>query len=86
VRGFCLAAIFALANAANLVVDFTADGEALRAELHRILQGEGRMLWEGRVSRLRVTESSAIGMTLRILVSSADPGKTSICDVCYESD
>jgi len=62
-------------GAANLVVDFSADLDALRTELDRILQADGRELWDGKVHNLQVTEASDVGITLRILVSSTDPGK-----------
>jgi len=62
-------------GAATLVVDFSADVDALRAELKRVLEREGGSLWDGQVQNLMVTDATNGGMTLRILVSSTDSGK-----------
>jgi hypothetical protein len=56
-------------------VDFSADVDALRAELKRVLEREGGSLWDGQVQNLMVTDATNTGMTVRILVSSSDPGK-----------
>jgi small-conductance mechanosensitive channel len=62
-------------GAATLVVDFSCDVDAVRAELKRVLESEGGSLWDGEVQNLMVTDASSVGMTLRILVSASDSGK-----------
>jgi small-conductance mechanosensitive channel len=57
----------------NLQVDLLADIEVFRAELQKILEGEGHPFWDGKVSNIKVTETSERTKTLRILVSSPDP-------------
>src|SRR5258708_30564119 len=60
---------------ATLVVDFSADVDALRAELKRVLEREGGSLWGGQVQNFMVADASRAGVPLRILLSSSDPGK-----------
>jgi hypothetical protein len=57
----------------NFHVDYTADVDAFRAELRRILETEGKALWDGKVQTVAVTDSSDRTITLRFLVSSPDP-------------
>jgi small-conductance mechanosensitive channel len=56
-------------GAVTLQVDFSTDIEAVRAELQRILQGEGKALWDGRVGNVVVLEVMDRTLTLRALVS-----------------
>jgi small-conductance mechanosensitive channel len=58
-----------------LLVDFMTDIGALRTELVRILEGEGRSLWDGRVQSVAVTDMADRTLTVRALVSAEDPGK-----------
>ncbi|RKH56463.1 mechanosensitive ion channel family protein [Corallococcus aberystwythensis] len=58
-----------------LQVDYMADIDALRAELDRILNNEGKALWDGRVKTLVVFDVMDKTLTLRALVSAADSGK-----------
>lgn len=53
-----------------LLVDFTTDLEALRAELRRILENEGKGLWDGKVATVVVLEVLDRTMQVRALVSS----------------
>ncbi|QRN99812.1 mechanosensitive ion channel [Archangium violaceum] len=57
----------------QLLVDFTADMEALRAELRRILENEGKELWDGRVGNVVVEDVLDRTLKVRVLVS-APPG------------
>jgi small-conductance mechanosensitive channel len=57
----------------TLQVDHLADIDAFREALRRVLEGEGRELWDGKVQNLKVTETSDKTVTLRILVSARDP-------------
>jgi len=52
-----------------LLVDFTTDIDALRAELRRILEGEGRELWDGRVGNVMVLDVLDRTLQVRCLVS-----------------
>ncbi len=57
-------------------VDFTADVDAFRAELDRILASdEGKALWDGKVKGIQVVDCNDRVMTLRPLISAADSGK-----------
>ena len=56
-----------------LQVDFTADVDALRTELGRILREEGKALWDGKTGSLVVSEATERTQSLRALVSAADP-------------
>ncbi|HEX8538930.1 MAG TPA: mechanosensitive ion channel family protein, partial [Cystobacter sp.] len=53
----------------RLMVDFTADMDALRAELQRILRNEGNELWDGQVATVVVEEVLDRTMQVRVLVS-----------------
>jgi len=53
-----------------LLVDFTTDLEALRAELRRILENEGKTLWDGKVATVVVLEVLDRTLQVRALVSS----------------
>lgn len=57
-----------------LQVDFTTDIDALRAELRRIVENEGKALWDGRVAAVVVLEVLDRTMQLRVLVSAANSG------------
>jgi len=65
-----------LLGAVLLQVDFTADLDALRAELRRILENEGKVLWDGRVASVVVLDVMDRTMQLRALVSAANAGAT----------
>ncbi len=56
-------------GAVTLQVDFSTDIEAVRAELRRILEGDGKALWDGRVGNVVVLEVMDRTLTLRALVS-----------------
>ncbi len=59
----------------ELRVDFTADVDAFRAELDRILESpEGRALWDGKVKGIQVVDATDRVKTLRPLISAADSG------------
>jgi small-conductance mechanosensitive channel len=53
----------------RLLVDFTTDMEALRAELRRILENEGKALWDERVATVVVEEVLDRTLQVRVLVS-----------------
>ncbi len=57
-----------------LQVDFSTDIDALRAELKRILENEGRQLWDGKVQSVVVLSVLEKTLSVRALVS-ADSGK-----------
>lgn len=57
-----------------LQVDYTADVEAFRGELERLLQAEGKPLWDGKTAQVSVTDASERTQTLRVLVSARDAG------------
>jgi small-conductance mechanosensitive channel len=52
-----------------LQVDYTTDMEALRQELRRILESEGRELWDGKVCSAVVLEVLDRTLKVRVLVS-----------------
>lgn len=52
-----------------LLVDFTTDMEALRAELRRILENEGKALWDGKEASMVVLEVLDRTLQVRVLVS-----------------
>ncbi len=60
---------------AEIRVDYTADVDAIRVELDRILENEGKHLWNGKVKNVQVTDSTDRIKLLRILISAADSGK-----------
>ncbi len=57
----------------RLMVDFVTDLNALREELRRILENEGKALWDGRVATVVVEDVLDRTMQVRVLVS-AEPG------------
>ena len=64
-----------LLGTAELRADYTADVTAVRAELKRVLEDEGKSLWDGRAQGIQVTDATDRVITLRVLVSAADPTK-----------
>ncbi len=62
-------------GAVDLEVDLLARVDAFRTELLRILEHEGKDLWDGKTQSLAVTKAGEKTMTLRALVSAPDPGK-----------
>jgi small-conductance mechanosensitive channel len=58
-----------------LQVDYSADIDALREELKRILENEGRELWNGKVQGVVVLNVLEKTLSVRALVSAVDPGK-----------
>lgn len=59
-----------LIAAVHLYADYSLPVQAIRAELHRILQGS--RLWDGKVWSLQVTDASDQTIELRALMSVAD--------------
>ena len=57
----------------RLLVDFSTDLDALRAELRRILDHEGKTLWNGKVATMVVEDVLDRTLQVRVLVSGA-PG------------
>jgi small-conductance mechanosensitive channel len=53
----------------KLLVDFSADLDALRAELRRILEHEGQALWDGKVASVVVEEVLDRTLQVRVLLS-----------------
>ncbi|NMO23018.1 mechanosensitive ion channel family protein [Pyxidicoccus fallax] len=62
-------------GAVILQVDYFADIDAIRAELKRILEGEAREMWDGRVGNVVVLEVMDRTLTVRALVSVANSEK-----------
>jgi small-conductance mechanosensitive channel len=58
-----------------LQVDYSTDIDALRAELKRILEEEGRELWDGKVQNVVVLNVMEKTLSVRALVSAGDPSK-----------
>src|SRR3954465_9465689 len=58
-----------------LQVDYSADIDALREELKRVLSEEGRELWDGKVQSVVVLNVLEKTLSVRALVSARDPGK-----------
>jgi small-conductance mechanosensitive channel len=58
-----------------LQVDYSADIDALRAELKRILENEGRELWDGRVQNMVVLDVLDKTLSVRALVSATEAGR-----------
>jgi len=54
-----------------LELDYRVDVKAVRTELERILQGPGKPLWNGRLSKVQVTDTTEGTATVRILASAA---------------
>jgi hypothetical protein len=61
-----------LTGTVSLEADFTADVESFRAELRRILENEGRDLWDGKLQGLVVLHVLRETIRLRALVSAKD--------------
>ncbi|HYO52000.1 mechanosensitive ion channel family protein [Archangium sp.] len=57
----------------KLLADFSVDMDALRAELRRILENEGKALWDGKVATVVVEDVLDRTLQVRALVS-ATPG------------
>jgi small-conductance mechanosensitive channel len=51
-----------------LQVDWTTDVEAVRTELARVLATEGKDLWDGKLAKVQVVDSTEQTMQLRILL------------------
>lgn len=64
----------ALLGSVVVEVDWRADVEGMREELHRVLSEDD--LWDGRVGVLQVTDAVGSVLQLRALVSAADAGAT----------
>ncbi len=62
-------------GAVTLQVDYFTDIDALRRELTRILEGEGRDMWDRRVGSVVVLEVMDRTLTVRALVSVANSDK-----------
>ncbi|MFP2909837.1 mechanosensitive ion channel family protein [Pyxidicoccus sp. 3LFB2] len=62
-------------GAVTLQVDYFTDINALRTELTRILEGEGKELWDRRVGNVVVLEVMDRTLTVRALVSVANSDK-----------
>jgi small-conductance mechanosensitive channel len=58
-----------------LQVDYSTDIDVLRAELKRLLENEGRELWDGKVQSVVVIDVLEKTLSVRVLVSAADPSK-----------
>jgi len=58
-----------------LQVDYSTDIDALREELRRIVEHEGRELWDGKVQNVVVLNVLEKTLSVRALVSAEDPGK-----------
>jgi small-conductance mechanosensitive channel len=53
----------------KLLADFSADMDALRTELRRILDGEGKALWDGKVATVVVEDVLDRTLQVRVLLS-----------------
>jgi hypothetical protein len=51
-----------------LQVDWTTDIEALRKEVARVLASEAKDLWDGKLAKVQVTDSTEQTMQVRILL------------------
>src|SRR5262249_26060219 len=49
-------------------LDWATDVDALRKELDRVLAAEGRGLWDGKLAKVQVVETTERTMQLRVLV------------------
>jgi small-conductance mechanosensitive channel len=58
-----------------LQVDYSTDVDVLRTELKRLLENEGKALWDGKVQNVMVTDVLEKTLSVRVLVSSTEPGK-----------
>jgi small-conductance mechanosensitive channel len=55
-------------GAVLLQLDWTTDLEAVRKELDRVLQTEGKGLWDGKLAKVQVVETTERTMQVRVLV------------------
>jgi small-conductance mechanosensitive channel len=58
-----------------LQVDYSTDIDALRVELQRIVQDEGKELWDGKAQNVVVLNVLEKTLSVRALVSAEDPSK-----------
>ncbi len=59
-----------------LKVDFTADVDAFRTEISRLLTDERAIaMWDGKTSSVHVTDADDKTMTVRVLVGASDPDR-----------
>ena len=63
----------------TLDADYTVDVEAFRAELKRILEGEGKPLWDGKASGMVVTDAGRETVTLAPWSAPRRPERSGIC-------
>ena len=62
-------AVFKVSSGTVLLqVDWTTDVEAVRKELARVLATEGKDLWDGKLAKVQVVDSTEQTMQLRILL------------------
>ncbi|MCP3103275.1 mechanosensitive ion channel family protein [Myxococcus sp. K15C18031901] len=64
-----------LLGAVTLQVDYSTDIDAVRAELLRILEQDTKKLWDRRLQTVVVLEAQDRTLTVRALVSAANPDK-----------
>lgn len=57
-----------------LYADYTIPLDPLRAELKRILSNEGKLIWDGRVGIVQLTDVKEQVVEIRVLVSAASSG------------
>ncbi|NVJ28736.1 mechanosensitive ion channel family protein, partial [Myxococcus sp. AM011] len=62
-------------GAVTLQVDYSTDVDAVRGELRRIVEQDARHLWDGRLQSVVVLEAQDRTLTVRALVSAANPDK-----------
>lgn len=56
-------------------VDFSTEVDAFRAELKRVLEGEGSKLWNGKVQGVQITDATDRTVTMRALMSANSAGE-----------
>jgi small-conductance mechanosensitive channel len=64
----------AMVGPVTFELDFSADLDAIRAELRRVLETEGKATWDGKTQSVVVTEIGAQSITVRALVGANDFG------------
>src|SRR5919198_5721867 len=64
-----------LLGTVEIRADYGTEVDAVRSELKRILENEGKALWDGKAQTIQVTDATDRVMVLRALVSASDPGK-----------
>ena len=62
-------------GAVTLQVDYSTDVDAVRGELRRIVEQDAKHLWDGRLQSVVVLEAQDRTLTVRALVSAANPDK-----------